>query len=433
MTDAAFVRNAEKEPREKTGAPLAEKNRFASVFLEKTAPPSADSASYRMRVLSFFAITFVVLGHMNFYAKGQLDVTLTEPLTFHGWFPYYSFHLPLFLFISGYFFRDLPHDGTSFRALLRFLGKKAGKLLVPYYVLSGLSLLAVSWLRPKGQTPWDAFSWSDWLFGPWIKPCLITFSTPAWYLPALFLAELFFLLLRESFHFVIRRSLPREVALLAFTLAAGAGAVYFKETAAPSDTAVVYLRSVVMLFFMQVGALYRRHLEKHDRLKSGWYFLLVFLVQFLLIVLSGGSKLSPELYALVNFGKTGYPYFIGGLTGLMLWLRVSALAASLPRKSRLIAFIGETTLYIMGLHTFSWYLFNSLIKLLRPRAAQSALISGFSSVNAQTLYYCCTKDPRMILIYYVVGMALPLLCAWLMKSLFRFLRRRISLFSTGRS
>ncbi len=386
---------------------------------------SAASASYRMRVLSVFAITFVVLGHMNFYAKGQLEITLTEPMTFHGWFPYYSFHLPLFLFISGYFFRELPHDGTFFRALLRFVGKKTGKLLLPYYVLSLLSLLAVSWLGIKGQTPWDRFSWSDWLFSPWIKPCLITFSTPAWYLPALFLAEMFLLLLREVSRLLIRRSALRETALLFFTLAAGIAAVFYKETASPGDTAVVYLRSVVMLFFMQAGALYRRHLEKHDRLKSGWYFLLVFVLQFFLIVLSGNSTLSPELYALVNFGKTGYAYFLGGLTGLMLWLRVSALVASLPRQSRLIAFAGENTLAIMGLHTFAWYLFNTLLKALRVQGGNLALVSGFSSVQYQTLYYCCTKNPRMILLYYAVGMALPLAAAWLLKTLFLPLRRAI--------
>ncbi|MBR5110087.1 MAG: acyltransferase family protein [Clostridia bacterium] len=404
---------------------MAGRKRLADLFLEKEHPASAADPSYRMRVLSVFAITFVVLGHMNFYARGQLEVTLTEPLTFHGWFPYYAFHLPLFLFISGYFFPDLPGGGAFFPAMLRWIGKKAAKLLLPYYVFSGLSLLAVSWLHPKGLTPWDTFSWAEWLAAPWIKPCLITFATPAWYLPALFLAELFLLLLRQAFRLFIRRGAARETALLAATLLAGAAAVYCKETAAPSEAAVVYLRSVVMLFFMQAGALYRRHLEKHDTLKSGWYFLMVFAAQLLLILLSGSSALSPELYALIGFGKTGYAYFIGGLTGLLLWLRISALAASVPRKSGLLSFIGKNTMYIMGLHTFAWFLFNTLLHALRGRYPFRALLSGFSSAHYQTLYYCCTKNPRMILLYYAVGMALPLLAAWLLRALFRLLRRAV--------
>ena len=82
-----------------------------------------SDTSYRMRVLSAIAISFVVLGHINF--TGSMEFTMTEPLTFQGWFPCYSFHLPLFLFITGYFFRDLPEDGAAFRALVRFVGKKA--------------------------------------------------------------------------------------------------------------------------------------------------------------------------------------------------------------------------------------------------------------------------------------------------------------------
>ena len=400
---------------------MAGRTRLADWFLEKERP--AIDASYRMRVLSALAITFVVLGHMNFYARGRLEITLTEPMTFHGWFPYYAFHLPLFLFISGYFFPDLPEDGPFFPALLRFLWKKVKKLLLPYYLLTGLSLLSVSWLHVRGQTPWDTFSLSGWLLSPWTKPFLITFATPAWYLPALFLSEVFFLLLRQLFRLLIRRSLPREIMLLAAALALGAAAVYYQETSAPNETIVVYLRSVVMLFFMQAGALYRLHLEKHDTLKSGWYFLVVFAAQLLLILLSGSNALSPELYALAGFGKTGWVYFIGGLTGLMLWLRVSTLIASLPRKSILLAFAGKNTLYIMGLHTFSWFLFNALLKAVRAQKLFPALLSGFSSVNAQTLYYCCTNNPRMILLYYAVGMVLPLLTAWLIQAVFRLLRR----------
>ena len=100
----------------------------------------------------------------------------------------------------------------------------------------------------------------------WAEPL----NGPLWYLPALFLTEIAFLLLRWIFRWLIRRSLPRELLLLAITLAAGVAAIYYKRPGKFSGTAMVCLRSVVMLFFMQLGVLYRRHLEKHDTLKSPW-------------------------------------------------------------------------------------------------------------------------------------------------------------------
>ena len=381
-----------------------------------------SDTSYRMRVLSAIAISFVVLGHINF--TGSMEFTMTEPLTFQGWFPCYSFHLPLFLFITGYFFRDLPEDGAAFRALVRFVGKKACRLLIPYYIFSGLSLLVNTWLKTRGFTFGTSFSLTAWLVSPWTEPYLVSFSTPAWYLPALFLAEILFLLLRRGFRLLIGNSLRRETALLVFTLASGVAAVFWNETVSLSGTAVVYLRIVVMLFFMQAGVLYRRYLEKHDTLPNRWYFLIVFALQFLLIVLSGNSNLSPGLYALVSFGRTGYAWFAGGLTGLMLWLRVSTIVASLPRRSGLLTFIGKNTMYIMGLHVFSWFLFNTLLQALHSYNRRMVLVSGFSSRWYHSfLYYCSTENPRMILLYYAVGMALPLLTAWLLQALFRRLRR----------
>ena len=47
------------------------------------------------RILSCMAIIFVVAGHIDF---GVFDVA--------GMFPYYSFHVGIFAFVSGYFYKE---------------------------------------------------------------------------------------------------------------------------------------------------------------------------------------------------------------------------------------------------------------------------------------------------------------------------------------
>ena len=55
----------------------------------------------RFTVLSVLGMIFIVDGHLN-----------NSFLDWGGMFPYYSFHVPLFLFISGYFYRpDFPSEG----------------------------------------------------------------------------------------------------------------------------------------------------------------------------------------------------------------------------------------------------------------------------------------------------------------------------------
>ena len=80
--------------------------------------------NYQMSLLSFLGIIFVVLGHINSipynYAIG----------TFYGWFPYYSFHMPLFLFITGYFYKEISESD-----IFSFIRKKVRTLVFPYFAI----------------------------------------------------------------------------------------------------------------------------------------------------------------------------------------------------------------------------------------------------------------------------------------------------------
>ena len=70
-------------------------------------------------VLSCIGILCVVIGHMG-----------CDLLSLNGWLPYAAFHMPLFFFISGYFYR---YDRKC--TLINFVVQLIKKLLVPFYIL----------------------------------------------------------------------------------------------------------------------------------------------------------------------------------------------------------------------------------------------------------------------------------------------------------
>lgn len=74
------------------------------------------TVNMQFAVLSALGMFFVVDGHLN---NSYLDIG--------GLFPYYSFHMPLFAFISGYFFLPGSEDRAG-----NYIKKKAVRLLVPY-------------------------------------------------------------------------------------------------------------------------------------------------------------------------------------------------------------------------------------------------------------------------------------------------------------
>ncbi len=69
-------------------------------------------------ILSAMAIVLIIAGHLDFgvFTVGDL-------------FPYYSFHVMIFIFISGYFYK--PEDETH---ILSYVKRKFVRLLIPYFI-----------------------------------------------------------------------------------------------------------------------------------------------------------------------------------------------------------------------------------------------------------------------------------------------------------
>lgn len=336
--------------------------------------------------------------------------------TFFEWFPYYSFHMPLFLFITGYFFRDVysPGEKTFCKSFLAFLWKKFRTLIIPFYIINGCMILFQNLLIGTSFQLYP-ISWKEYLLMPWIQTQPYTFSIPTWYLSGLFIAEVMYALLRSAVLALVKKKAAAQVVLLAVILGMGMAACYVVHAFEPSETAVVYLRSVVMLFFIQAGKIYRDHLEQHDTLPSRWYFLILFAIQLALLLISRGSRLNFGLYALVGFGRTGFMYFYAGITGILLWLRISRLLDEVLKSSRLVRFIGRNTKYIMSFHLLGFFALNMLLLWLHNLNVAPGFLGQFNpeELYADPFYYWYAPGgPRFVPLYFLAGMGVSLLIAW---------------------
>jgi fucose 4-O-acetylase-like acetyltransferase len=78
--------------------------------------------------LKGFAIVWVVLGHI---AEHSFDIKTTEFNHFYA-----SFHMPLFMFLSGIFALNSFRHYNASEGLL-FLRKKTLRILIPFAVIGG--------------------------------------------------------------------------------------------------------------------------------------------------------------------------------------------------------------------------------------------------------------------------------------------------------
>ena len=130
-----------------------------------------------MRVISTlqsFGIILVVLGHSN---PGT-----TQPVIAAGLHKYiYSFHMPLFMAISGFLF---TYHGGVRGTYTKFIKKKAVRLLIPYFIISSIAFMPKVLLSKYAMRPIELsfVSFMHNLFYP-LDNVIIFF----WFLPTIFL------------------------------------------------------------------------------------------------------------------------------------------------------------------------------------------------------------------------------------------------------
>lgn len=157
-----------------------------------------------MVLLTLFAMTLVVIGHS--------DITPDfKNLWIYKWV--YSFHMPLFFFISGFLFcLTMPSDRLKATSMVSFMKKKAIRLLIPFLFINTIIFIVKSTLisdislmqHPVSLSPKSAID--------------ATFFHPMgfmWFLPALFSI---FLILFPLFKFLKINNITGGGYLVSMTL-----------------------------------------------------------------------------------------------------------------------------------------------------------------------------------------------------------------------
>lgn len=132
--------------------------------------------------LQTFGILLVVLGH-----SGENIPYLTK------WI--YSFHMPLFIFISGYLLDYTSKNGIENINYIIFIKKKIKRLLIPYVVISSLAYIPKYLLGKFALRPLD-LNIKSYIHGflyPWDNPIIFF-----WFLPTLFFIMLITIFLIKS-------------------------------------------------------------------------------------------------------------------------------------------------------------------------------------------------------------------------------------------
>ena len=301
--------------------------------------------------LKVIAIFFVLWGH---FASGNEYLCRLI----------YSFHMPLFFFISGFLFK---HKDISIQELI---SKNANSLLLPYIVFAGVyTCYGVAHMYVRNCDVVE------------IERKIFKFlcGDTAWYLTGIFFCRILFNFLNKKFIIFL---------MLIYTLLLPIVGDYFII-----GTYFNWIpRTLLCLSFFCLGIIIRDiNLPKRNPIIG-------FVCLFLLVAACSYFKVGPLSY--INSYKTLYIFVIQALLGIIAWYNLSALSNLLKINRSIISNVSSLTLLYYILHYFILDIVN-IVKFHINVSFNNFVVSFAIAVLTMCLLYrpslyILTKKPALL-------------------------------------
>ena len=362
--------------------------------------------NYTFGVLTALAIVFVVAGHLN------LDI-----LTINGMYPYYSFHMALFMFISGYFYRS-AHTG-SFR---KFLIKKIKRLIFPYFIWNFFYGIVVAILHKYGFAIGGRINIYTLVVQPFIDGHQFYFNLASWFLIALFFVEIAYLLTRRAIGRLILKKKTQFLILAIFFSVLGSASIRLSLQGYNRDYWLILIRTLFFMPFYYMGDLYNEILEKHDNLNDYLYFLIIVGMQMTIIMHYGWIPTFSAVFG--QFFYNPYVQYLVAVLGILFWLRIAKLITPIVKKDGYIIYIGKNSFSIMMHHIGILYLLMLFLALINKVTGLFNDINVDVIMTSAGIWYCPKGNNAFLLFYLVLAIVLLVMLCKIKDKIILYIHQR---------
>lgn len=358
-------------------------------------------------ILSSLAIIMVVAGHLGY-----------SVMTVGELFPYYAFHVPLFMFISGYFYRESEEEHP-----LLYIKKKIYRLLVPYLIWNLIYGIIAWLLRSLGFSMGDPISLHTLLIAPFTHGYQFIYNYAAWFVPVLFVIEVLNmfarLILRQIQRLAVSLSGRRhgsgdtadlshltEWLMLIGSLIVGMVTVWLAIGGHVWGDYKAAGRILFLFPCFQMGCFYKRKLEKHDTLGNLPYFLIVVGIQVVINIFCNGLAFSAVWCT--GFANGLVIPYVTIVSGIAFWLRIAKMLAPIMEGSRTVQYLGRNTYAVMMHHVAVFVLIKGVIAVV---AASTGLCGDFDFTQFYTnidYIYLVRGAEHFKMVYLTAGVVIPL-------------------------
>lgn len=295
-------------------------------------------------ILSALGILFVVDAH----ASAEMGAV-------SALFPYNSFFMPMFMFISGYFWKEkIIEDWCS---AVGYLKNKFEKLMVPYLLWGVFYWLLMHLLNGLGLN-WPRLTVRDFVYSVMTDGTTCSLNGAAWFVPTLFAVVVTYTVLRK-----LARPVWNDTAMLIVFVILGAGTVALTQRGVYHKALLLYKTGFFIQFF-HLGFYFRHRLEKWFDSVNGLGMCAILAVINMLLQLRYDSIAFGRCAFMSDFESSNHLLpLITSVTGIFFWLKVAKFTEPILGNSRLVNYISDNTFFIMMHHLAFVSLFSGALML----------------------------------------------------------------------
>ncbi|MEG7362347.1 acyltransferase family protein [Pseudomonas citronellolis] len=340
-------------------------------------------------VLRGLGILFVVSGHAS---SGSM---------FYPFAPY-SFHMPLFFFISGLFFSESKIDG-AFSVVL----KSAKSLLLYstlYYCVYALICQALLWFGFVQL--YHPLSLDRLFLNQFGTGGAYGFTAAYWFIPCLFFVKVYFSLVHARISSFLKGRFRASFSILMISLyaviafwAVNSSMDMYAESAVTLER-IVLLRFAFALFFYYAGSLFMAYSLQE---RMGNIFLLggIYVVQQQFWAYAGNL----DFWMQISKYQQSYLPVISSVLSICFFFGVSGVLSKNRSFSMVLGYIGRNSLPIVLHHIFGFFTVNAVLCLLgviQPAQVVSVYYQ-WDTVHTWPLYMAVGVSYSLLFDRYVSG------------------------------
>jgi len=365
------------------------------------------SINYTFKILYALGIIFICAGHCN---DGGFSI-------FYEFFPPYSFHLGLFMFAFGYFYKNKDENNV-----LNFIWRKVKHLLVPLYLWNFFYGIIIHLIKPFGfftNANFSALGLNSLFIYPIFHGQQFELNRGGWYIIPLFIVHIANIFARKLF-----KTLKIEInELVYFTICLGLGAlgIFLAKNGYQNHFQLLLCRCLYFVPFYSLGILYKKY-EHIDKLNSIAYFSIIITIALFYIFKYG--SMPTFLPSWIQFGSNPIKPFVVGILGIALWLRVAKILEPAIGQNKYVNIIANNTYSIMINQFLGMMIVKSVFAFIH---INTSLCSNFDMAKYKTdvyYYYLPHNLSQMNIIYLVAGIVFSIYLQKLVTKLYNVLKSK---------